>query len=193
MGRIIEPNISLGDGVIAVRPPNEKDAPEIYQAVIESLAELKPWMSWVHDHYSIEETLEWLKSTKANWADGSHYGFIITGVRDGFTLGGCGLSIISEAYRIANLGYWVRTSRRGEGIAPRATLLLAKFAFEALSMVRVEVAVAEGNHASLRAAEKAGALREGLLRNRIKIRETVHNAWMHSLIPKDFGLEGEIE
>ncbi|HLA99423.1 MAG TPA: GNAT family N-acetyltransferase [Anaerolineales bacterium] len=187
---MIEQDFSLGDGVVTLRTPNQNDAPEIYQAVIESLAELKPWMSWVHDNYSIEETLEWLERSKANWADGSHYGFIITDARDSVILGGCGLSIISATYRIANLGYWVRTSRRGEGVAPRATLLLTKFAFEKLSLVRVEIAVAEGNHASLRAAEKTGALREGLLRNRIKIREKVHNAWMHSLIPEDLGREG---
>ena len=181
-------SISLSDGVVTLRPPSETDAPAIYQAVIESLEELKPWTSWAHDNYSIEETLDWLRKLPANWTEGSHYGFLITAARNNAVLGGCGLSIVSGAYRIANLGYWVRTHRRGEGIAPRAALLLAHFAVENLSLVRVEISVADGNHASLRVAEKIGATREGLLRNRIHAGGRLHDAWMHSLTPEDFSV-----
>lgn len=190
---MIEANLEISDGVVTLRPPLESDAPAIFQAVIESLPELKPWSSWAHDNYSIEETQEWLRSTQSNWTSGSFYGFIITDTAAGSILGGCGLNIVSETYRIANLGYWVRTSRRGESIAPRAAFLLARYAIENLSMVRVEISVAEGNHASLRVAEKIGAVREGLLRNRIKIGDELHNAWMHSLIPLDFNPHWQIQ
>ena len=56
-----------------------------------------------------------------------------------------------------NLGYWVRTSRRGEGIAVRATKLAARYAFENVGLIRVEVVMAVDNSASRRVAEKSGA------------------------------------
>jgi ribosomal-protein-serine acetyltransferase len=52
-------------------------------------------------------------------------------------------------------------------------------------MVRVEVVAAVGNARSLCAAEKAGALREGVLRNRIPVWEKIYDALMFSLIPVD--------
>jgi RimJ/RimL family protein N-acetyltransferase len=65
--------------------------------------------------------------------------------------------------------YWIRTSRTREGAATEAIRLLADFGFATLGLVRVEIVVALGNFSSQRAAEKAGAYREGLLRNRITL------------------------
>jgi RimJ/RimL family protein N-acetyltransferase len=73
----------------------------------------------------------------------------------------------------------------GQGVAPAATILLAKWGFEALKLMRIEILVATGNARSLRVAEKVGAKREGILRNRITIRDEVHDGVMHSLIPGD--------
>ena len=78
------------------------------------------------------------------------------------------------------------SSHRGEGFAGQAARLVAQFAMEHLGLVRVEIVVAVGNQASLRVAEKLTATREGVLRNRILIRGTPHDAVMHSLIPQDF-------
>jgi ribosomal-protein-serine acetyltransferase len=85
--------------------------------------------------------------------------------------------------KCANLGYWVRTGYTGRGVATTATLLLAKWGFEVLELKRIEIVVAVGNDRSLRVAEKVGAKREGILRNRITGRDKVHDAVMHSLIP----------
>ena len=79
-------------------------------------------------------------------------------------LGGCGLSQINRNHRFANLYYWVRTSRTRQGVARRAIRLAARFGIESLGLQRVEVVVQVGNVASMRAAEGAGAQREGVLR-----------------------------
>jgi RimJ/RimL family protein N-acetyltransferase len=56
-------------------------------------------------------------------------------------------------------------------------------------LLRAEIVVAVGNTASLRAAEKSGARREGVLRNRITVGEKIFDAVMFSLTPQDFGIE----
>jgi RimJ/RimL family protein N-acetyltransferase len=70
--------------------------------------------------------------------------------------------------------------------------MVARFGFEYLGLVRVEIVAAVENMASLRAAEKAGAAREGVLRNRITVRDRICDAVMFSLIPEDLGVRREL-
>ena len=51
--------------------------------------------------------------------------------------------------------------------------------------VRIELVVAVENLASQRVAAKVGALREGLMRNRLQINGVTHHAYLHSLVPED--------
>ena len=91
----------------------------------------------------------------------------------------------NRVHNFANLGYWVRSSRVGQGVATAATRLAAQFGFEELKFTRIEIVAATGNVGSLRVAEKAGARREGVLRNRLMLGGKLHDAVMHSLVPED--------
>jgi ribosomal-protein-serine acetyltransferase len=178
-------HIVLTDNKITLRPCGVKDAAEMFQAIKESTAEISPWLPFAHEGYSIKETRNYLKHRPGEWKKGITYDFGIFDAKDGTLLGGCGLNQVNKVSSYANLGYWVRTSRTGQGIATVATSLLAKWGFEALKLTRIEILVATGNERSLRVAEKAGAKREGTLRNRLKIDDKMHDAVMHSLIPGD--------
>ena len=185
----MDDNVTLSDGVISLRPFQMSDSEELTEAVRESIPELTPWMSWCHDDYSETDTRNWIKSLPSGWAEGIKFTFAITDIQAGKLLGRCGLNHINPTYRFANLGYWVRTSRTGEGIASRAVRLIAGFAFEQVKLVRVEIVVAVGNYPSLRVAGKVGARREGILRNRMLVGENIYDGVMHSLIPQDYGME----
>ncbi len=181
----MEKEIRLTDGVVLLRPYGSGDVERLYQAVRESVTEMSPWMPWCHADYSIEESQAWVESRAEAWAKGTQYDFVITDARDGSFLGGCGLSRIDQANQIANLGYWVKTSRAKRGVASAAVPLLAQFGLGKLKLNRIEIMAAVGNKASQRVAEKVGAKREGILRNRIVIRDQVYDAVMFSLIPED--------
>jgi RimJ/RimL family protein N-acetyltransferase len=84
-------------------------------------------------------------------------------------------------YQLANLGYWVRTSQVGRGVATQAVQLLARWAFSHTDLVRLEIVVAAGNETSQRVAEKAGAAREGLLRKRLQPHRRWHDALLYSI------------
>jgi RimJ/RimL family protein N-acetyltransferase len=183
----------VSDGVVLLRPFRQEDAQETYKAVHESLADLKPWMSWAYDDYSLNDSREFIRITRARWQEGTLYAFAITDAKSGLILGGCSLSHIHPIYFLCNLGYWVRSSRRGRGIAGRATLLAARYAFEKVGLARVEIVIAPGNSASIRVAEKVGAHYEGNLRNRMVVGSDVYDAHMYSLIPQDFGLTTKLE
>jgi len=66
------------------------------------------------------------------------------------------------------------------GIASEAVRLVREWAFEHTDLVRLEVVVAVENLASQRVAEKAGAFREGILRSRLMLQGSTHDAVMYS-------------
>lgn len=178
----------LTDGVVTVRPLRADDVSSMYEAVCESLADLKPWMSWAHDDYERKETRDWVTVAQARWTDGTYYGFAIIDAHRHIFLGSCSISHIHPLYHFCNLGYWVRATQRGHGFAGRAARLTARFAFERVSLIRAEIVIATENVASQRVADKMGAHREGILFNRMVIRDKIRDAVMYSLLPSDFEL-----
>jgi len=173
----------LTDGTILLRPYRMSDAAETYRAIKSSLKEMGVFLPFAHPDYSLKESKAWLKQRPASWKAGEIYDFGIFDAKTGEQIGGCGLNNIGKVDGYANLGYWVRSDRTGRGIAVAATRLLAKWGFDVLKLNRIEILVAVENTRSLRVAAKAGAKREGVLRNRIDIRGITHDAVMHSLIP----------
>lgn len=186
------PYVTLTDGQVTLRPFQFADLGALCTAVQESLADLKPWMGWARDGYSEKDAHEFIAIVRSRWNDGGLYGFAITDTESGTLLGACNLSQLHPQYRFCNLGYWVRSSQRGKGIAGKAARLAARFAFEKAGLIRVEIVVATENTASLRVAEKIGAHREGVLRNRIIVGKKTYDAVMFSLIPEDFGLKNTL-
>ena len=180
---------SITDGVVILRPFQIEDAVQLYEAVRESLTELKPWMSWAHDGYSIDEVNGFIKMNRVGWEERTQYGFAIIDASSGAILGSCGLNHLHPVYHLCNLGYWVRTSRHGEGIAGRSAKLAARYGFEHGGIIRAEIVMAVENEKSRRVAEKIGAHYEGILLNRMVISKVIADAYMYSSIPHDFGLE----
>lgn len=182
----------LTDTVVTLRPFHVEDAVPLYEAVRSSLPELKPWMSWAHAGYSLAEAENFIRITRARWEERTLFAFAITDARTGEVLGGCSLSHFHPVYHLCNVGYWVRTSRQGAGLAGRAARLAAQYGFEHGGIIRAEVVIAVGNARSLRVAEKIRAQHEGILRNRMVIGRTIADAHMYSLVPQDFGLEAQL-
>ncbi len=151
----------------------------MYEAVRESLAELQPWMPWAHPGYSIDESRSWLETQVHAWAQGTAFEFAIVSADERY-LGGCGLNQIDTANRRGNIGYWVRTSAVNSGVATCAVCSIRDWAYQHTDLVRLEVVVAEGNLGSQRVAEKAGAWREGILRNRLLLHGVPRHAAMFS-------------
>jgi RimJ/RimL family protein N-acetyltransferase len=185
------PFLKLTDNVVTLRPFEFGEDNELHKAVEESLTELSPWMSWANEGYTREVAANFIAITRAQWSNGGMYAFAISDEQNRI-VGGCSLSHIHPVYHFCNLGYWVRTSRHGEGIAARATKLVAQFAFEKVKLIRAEIVIAVGNEYSKRVAEKAGAHYEGILLNRMVVGKDFYDAHMYSLLPSDFGVVAEL-
>ncbi|HEX8887548.1 MAG TPA: GNAT family N-acetyltransferase, partial [Pyrinomonadaceae bacterium] len=111
---------SFTDGNILIRPFRAEDIQKVFEAVRESINEVAPWLPWCHEDYKVEETTEFIMSRDAAWKNDTDYGFAIFDAKTGKFLGGVGLSQINRNHQMANLGYWVRTSCAGRGVASSA-------------------------------------------------------------------------
>jgi RimJ/RimL family protein N-acetyltransferase len=167
--------------MIQLRDPTLEDAEELVSVVQQSLPDLAPWMPWATASYGLADAQRWIQETRALRSEARAYEFFIT-APEGQLLGTCGLNRIDVDNRRANLGYWVRSSASGKGVAPRAIQALARWAFAHTELYRLEIVAAVGNTRSQRAAEKAGALREGVLRARLWLHGVPNDAVVYSIL-----------
>ena len=167
--------------VCSIRAYEPEDAQTLWEAARESVRDVFPWLPWCHPEYAMAEAVEWIRSRAPLAAEGREYTFAIVGT-DGRFLGGCGVNQINRLHRFGNLGYWVRTSATGHGVATEAVRQVAEFAFRTADLVRLEIVCAVGNDASQRVAERAGAVREGILRHRLLVHGQPVDAVMYSLV-----------
>ena len=163
-----------------IRPYRLADADAVFEAVVESMADLQPWMPWCHPKYSVIDSRSWLEVQVVAFQARTAFEFAIVAA-DGMYLGGCGLNQIDTVNRRANLGYWVRSTATRTGVATAAVLALRDWAFETTDLVRLEIVVAAGNAASHRVAEKVGATREGTLIRRLLLHGEQTDATLFSL------------
>jgi RimJ/RimL family protein N-acetyltransferase len=181
-----DPEVMIGERV-RLRPFCTGDAPAVQEAVAESGADLSRYETWAHAGFTLgdaEEYVGWWIGSRESGA--AHY-FAIEDPA-GRLLGACGLSGIDRDHRCAGLGFWVRRSAAGRGVASEAARLVVRFAFEHLGLERVEVMAAVDNGASRRVAEKIGAQPEGVLRRRLVLHAGPTDVVLYSLLRCD--LEG---
>jgi ribosomal-protein-serine acetyltransferase len=185
--REIDARLALRGRTVVLRPPRDDDAQAIWDAVRESVTEVGAWLPWCHAAYGLDDALAWVRASRDARARGDECAFVVTDAAEGALLGGCGLNQVEAVNRRANLGYWVRTAATGRGVATEAARLVAEFALTVLGLGRLEIVAATGNQASQRVAEKLGAVREGILRNRFWLGGEPVDGVLYSLVPADLG------
>lgn len=174
----------LTDGVVALRYYRPGDVAAVFEAVDESRAEIGAWMDWCHADYAPRDAETWVASQPVLRASGDHPMVIVDADTDRL-LGSSGLNQVNAIHGFANLGYWVRTSATGRGVASRAARLVSIAGLSALGLHRIEIVTDVRNTASIRVAEKTGALRESVARNRLRHGGESHDACMFSLVKDD--------
>jgi RimJ/RimL family protein N-acetyltransferase len=176
---------AVTDGAIQVRAYRSEDRRALHAAVWESIPEVSKYETWCHPGYRLEEGAEYVDYWVEARAKGQAFYYAVVDSTTGEFLGSCGLAGLSVEHKHAGLGYWVRTSRTGRGIATAAARLVARLGFEDLGLIRVELEIAVDNTASRRVAEKLGAISEGILRRRLILPAGPTDVVMYALLPHE--------
>jgi len=175
----------LSNGTILIRPHRMEDARPNFEAILESVDELMPWMAWCHADLAFSEIEHWVESRPGTWLNDTDYDFAVIDLQQGMLIGTCGLVRHDPLNRRAELGYWIRTSQTRKGYATQASKLALKFAFDVLQLNRIEIIIDTMNTNSQKVAEKLGAKKEGLLRQRLNVHDTFRDVYLYSILAED--------
>lgn len=166
------PPLPMHTARCVVRCYQSGDAPQLFAAVQAKRQALLPWLPWAStDHQTIDESIYYVERVvRAHRQPGNldfHFG--IFDKRSGEQLGGTGLHQIDVRLHEAEVGYWIRGDRHGEGLCSEAVAGLLKQAFaprdeDGFGLRRLTLFSSEENAGSIRVAEKVGFRREGLHR-----------------------------
>lgn len=118
--------------------------------------------------------------------DHTGYPFFIFGDQGETLIGGITLSNVRRGVtQSASLGYWVGLPYQGRGVMSEAVARIADYAFDELTLHRIEAASLPDNIASIRVLEKCGFQREGLARRYLRINSRWQDHLLFSLMEDD--------
>ena len=155
------PSGPLTDGVVTLRGWRPDDAPAIVAAFADP--ESAYWMHQVAQPYDEQAALAYVRAMDAAWRARS--GGALAVLAGGEVVGSIGLSVVDADLEIVEVGYWATPAARGRGLTTPALRLLSKWLLETAGAARLQIRADVLNRASIRVAEKAGFLREGVLRS----------------------------
>ena len=143
-----------------------EDAPALHAAVDGHREALLPWLPWAaDDHATVEASrsrIDWLAGMREGpEVQVPDYTLGIFEKGSGELLGGTGLHRILPAHRDAEVGYWLRGDRWGEGFCTEATSGLISSAFRDWGFRRIRIVCSAANGPSRRIPERLGIRQEG--------------------------------
>ena len=174
------PEPPLSDGVVTLRPPLPSDVPAVTRACQDP--EIHRWLAFLPSPYTEDSGRYYVADAEAMWRRGRRASFVIVDA-DGVFLGTAALTFHDDG--VASVGYWLAAEARGRGAATRATSLIARWAFDAIGVERLELTTEPGNEASQRVAERAGFTREGVLRGHLKTPDGRRDSVVFARLPDD--------
>ncbi len=156
------PDPPLDDGVVRLEPLRAEHVPAM-RALGDD--EHVARFTYVEAPLTDTDARLWVDRYVDGWRDGSLAGFAIEASESEEFLGFIAIVRYGAVEREAELGYIVSPSARGRGIGVRALALLTAWCLGDLGLERVELRIDVANEASARVAERAGYVREGVLRS----------------------------
>ena len=118
-------------------------------------------------------------------ATGAGYSFAIADAATGTAAGQIGLWLRDLTEGRADTGYWIAPQFRRRGYVTAALTALSRWALALDGIERLQLCVEPWNEGSWRAAERAGFVREGLLRSWQRVGPERRDMYLYSLLPGD--------
>ena len=144
-------------------------------------------MPWAHDEpRPLDERIELLRVFRGRFDLGEDFVYGIFTRDESEVVGGSGLHTrVGEG--ALEIGYWIRASRVGLGLARETAAALTAVAFRVCGVDRVEIRVDPANGASLRVPRALGFTEEGVFRRRLPGRpgDEPHDAAVFALFAAD--------
>ena len=173
---------------LLIRCWDPRDAPLLKEAIDSSLDHLRPWAHWAHkEPEPLEAKVQLLRGFRGRFDLGQDFAYGIFTPDQSEVLGGTGLHTrVGDS--ALEIGYWIRASRVGEGLALEAASALTRVAFAVCGVDRLEIQVEPANEVSSRIPRRLEFVEEGRLRRRLPAPdgEAPRDAVIFTLLPEEF-------
>ncbi|MGB5106811.1 MAG: GNAT family protein [Candidatus Zixiibacteriota bacterium] len=150
---------------ILMRSLRRSDAKAVFSAIDASRAQLDQFMIWSPSTRSVKDTVNFIHRTFSERRRFVTLGFGIFDAETKAYIGNISLLNLRLDIRSAEIGYWIRSDRAGQGLATESSALTLRFAFEEWKAHRVILRAASDNPGSNRVAEKLGFHLDGIQRH----------------------------
>ena len=161
MLRLEPPSPPLDDGVVRLEPLTLDDEADM-DAIARDPDVAR--FTYVPDPLTDGFARSWIERYLRGWEEGALAGFAVRESGGSTFLGFAGVVRLDADGREGEIGFIVAPAARGKGVATRALTLLSSWALQA-GLLRVELRIDVENTGSIRVAERAGFVREGVLRS----------------------------
>jgi RimJ/RimL family protein N-acetyltransferase len=145
-------------------------------------------MPWANDEpQPLAEKLELLRRFRGRFDLDCDFVYGIFAPDEAEVVGGTGLHTRAGDDAL-EIGYWIRASRSGRGLATETVAALTRVAFELCGVDRVDIRVDPANERSLVVPRKLGFVEEATLRRRLPARagEEPRDAVVFTMFRSDF-------
>lgn len=140
----------------------EHNASEMSRLINLNREHLRPWMPWIDNTRTDEDSKEFIRSSLALQAKGEG---LVTGIFVAGKLAGVISYVrIDPGNRSGMLGYWIAAGHQRKGLVTRACMALIDHGFEDLGLNRIVIRAATDNGRSLAVPRRLGFTREGVER-----------------------------
>jgi len=155
--------VTLTGSVVRLEPLSEQHAPDLTVAAHDE----RIWRYMLYAYPEDEEKmLAWVRDILTRQAAGADLAFAVIHLASGRAIGATRYLEIRPPHRSLEVGgTWYATEFQRTAVNSECKYLLLKHAFETLGCIRVQFKADARNLRSLRAIERLGAAREGVLRN----------------------------
>lgn len=165
--------------------PTERDVQEIYDLVRENLEELKLWMPWATDDYSLESAREFVRGNLSEFATtGSFNTSVVAGEK---IVGSLAFHHLDSVNKSAHVGYWLGKSAQGKGLMTKCTRVLVDYLFEEMQLNRVQINCNARNVKSRAIPERLGFKLEGIHRQ-VEFVNNRYGDWaVYAMLAEEWG------
>jgi RimJ/RimL family protein N-acetyltransferase len=160
------PSVAPSCGDVRLRAFSERDVPMLLDLSTDPYV---PTIGTLPANAGHDEAVAYIRRQADRLESGAGYPFCVADRDTDEAMGTAGLHLTAVAAGRASAGYAIAPRSRGRGVAARALTALTTFAWSDPALHRVELYIEPWNLASVRTAERAGYVREGLLRSHQEI------------------------
>ena len=153
---------------LRIRPPRPGDGQIVFEAVRETLAELRRFpasMSWALAEPTLDSSEKYCREAYANFQTRRDLPLLFLLKEVDIVVGSSGLHRMDWTVPKIEVGFWGRSSFQGKGYVTEGVAAIVNFAFEKLGACRVEAFPDEANTRSCNVCERLGFALEGTLRH----------------------------